>query len=268
MINKNEEFNRIIKKIENEKFIVYGAGGHGKKFVKAIIKRGCYNNFVGYAVTKSQEMDKQISEISDVCRNQLVIIAAHEKNAKQMEKKLLDLGFQNYINIYPYMTELYWGTPYLVDKLVNVEKVVAESRFINYRIALYAGIDSVIKKNEYGEDIYLKTLQLTSDKETARIRWEAFQKRIDRYEKKHEIEKYNIQIDPENKYILDGTHRLMLAYYFKIPQIKSDFFRVSMQERDDFYNDSIYEDDVFLKHFTLDEQSYINEIKKRIHNIG
>ena len=251
--------------LENEKFIVYGAGGYGQKFVKAVYKMGLGNHFLGYAVTHKKEGDASaICEIHQVHRKQLIVIAAHNKNSKQMEQTLNELGFEHYISIYPYLTELFWGQPYEIGVELDVRMLVQKSRDVNYCAALYCAIDYVMGNNTGGKDLYIRTMMLMSDKETAYGRWKHFAERVATYRQSKIPEQYDIKVDPGYCCILDGFHRLMLAYYFDFTTILADLYRIDVQEYEEFYSRSTYKDKEFYSILNKNEKRMIEDFKVKI----
>ena len=253
----------IIETLKKEMFYIYGAGGHGKKFLKSVEKLGLINNFIGFTVTLSDDMEENVLEIDKVSRENLIVIAAHDRNARIMENNLIKLGFKNYINIYKNMTELYWGEPDEKSVMVSTDALVRRTKKINYLCALYAAIEYHNGNNLEGKNIYLKTLGLSSDVQTAKSRWENFETRIDRYRDIREPENFEIKIDYDKGLILDGSHRLILAKYYDIKLILADIFHIDPNEYESYYRDNIY-GECFFNNFNGKEKKLLIDIKKEL----
>ena len=110
---KETSYEELINSIRNNHFVVYGAGSHADKFLQILKHLGFEDNYLYSAVTRKDKDDKaELRLIHEVDRNKLIMIAAHDKNAKQMEQTLKELGFRNYYLIYPHLIELVCGLPY------------------------------------------------------------------------------------------------------------------------------------------------------------
>lgn len=257
----------IIKQIREKKFYIYGAGGHGKKLLKCIKKMGLLENFKGFVVTDNSTLESNgVGCVDDIDRNATILIAAHITNSKNMESYLYEHGFKNYYVTYHVLQELYWGMPNEHNIKVNCHKVISGCKKIYYLCAIYSAIDFFMGKNQCGESIYLKTMRLTSDEETAYNRWRNFQRRIAQYvEENNPIdERYPILTDLKGEYVLDGAHRLMLAFYFEQGEIYANRYSISHEEYEEFYNDSIYEKENFFPHFNGLEITCLDSILSKL----
>lgn len=86
----------------NNRIVLYGAGGIGKKVYKYVEKLGCVKKILCFAVTyETQDQEKilniPIKRIDDcLSEDTLVVISANEENQSQMQSKLDELKFDNY----------------------------------------------------------------------------------------------------------------------------------------------------------------------------
>ena len=256
-------YGQIIDKLKENKFVVYGAGGHGKKFVQAITNIGLSKNFMGYAVTDNKN-NQDIKTIYEVDKEQLIIIAAHNVNSKQMETILKENGFQNYEIIYPYLIELCCGIPIKKNVMLNIKEFVANCYSANYLAIIYLAIDCVLGNNKFGKDLYIKMFEVTSDKQTAYKRWEALKARIINYKNSKEIEKYNVKINFRQKYILDGAHRIMMAFYFGVDNLLADDYEMDRKEYNAIFQQDLFYDENILNIFSSQECEILKNVKEKV----
>ena len=252
----------IINIIRNNCFIVYGAGAHAQKFLNILKKQGIENNCLNIVI--SARNHEKYGCIEDIDREKIIVIAAHDKNSKEMQNNLKRLGFKNYITIYPYMTEICYGMPYATNEIVRVNDLVKSCKYGNYLAIYYLAVQCANGENSYGKQLYLKVLGLSSEIKTAHERWNGLISRAAEYKKNGKPESYNIKINPEQKYILDGFHRVALARYFNVDYLYADFFATDIN----FYNEmtfkSMWTDLDIKNYFTEEEVEKIIFVRKNI----
>lgn len=254
-----ETYEQILDKIKKNKFVVYGAGGHGQKFVKAIAQMGYENNFAGFAVTECQTKDADgIREIKNIDRNHFVVIAAHDRNSVQMEDTLKRLGFTQYVSIYPYLIDFCCGTSYLKNQTVCVEDIFRDclSRhclYSAYPIVVYLAIDYIMGENNVGKNLYFKLIGNYAKEKTSYQRWDALVERTRNYNMNRLPEPFAVRVNPVQKYVLDGYHRIVLSRYFGIKNILADFYDTDF----DRYRDMFWGTDDLINLFTKEEADII-----------
>lgn len=257
-------YSEVVAKISTQEFYIYGAGGYGKKVEKAIRKMGLQDNFLGYAVTVKKDSDNPLLlEIADVDPKKLIIIATHYVNSKQMENILIDLKIDNYIFIYPYLTELSLGLPYETFVKFNTRKLVSEYTHLNFCAVLYLAIESIINDTELGKKLYIKMTMIKSNEQTALLRWKNLVYRVNLY-KNGGMEEYPIQVSTDYKIVLDGAHRLMLAYYFEMPEILADLYHVNEEDYAKFDNGEVYKNNFFYTLLDEQEIEQLENAKRKI----
>lgn len=256
-----ETYEQILNKIQCNKFVVYGAGGHGQKFVKAITQMGYGKNFMGFAVTQRQRDDPDgIKEIQLIDRNCFVVIAAHDRNSVQMEETIKSLGFTQYVLIYPYLIELCCGTPYLKSQTVCVEDIFQDclkrhTFYSAYPVVIYLAVDSIMGRNRVGKNLYLKLIGKYAKEKTSYQRWDALVERTKNYHINRLPEPFMIKINPIQGYVLDGYHRIVLSEYFGITELLADFYDTDF----DTYRDMFWGKDNLMDMFTEKEADIIWE---------
>lgn len=258
------ECQKIIDRLSREKYIVYGAGGHADKFVKAMEKKGIAHNFLGYAISSGKIQKNNCKYIEEVDREHLVVVAAHDKNSSEMEQNLIRLGFENYMLIYPYMTELCFGSPYKTDVFVEIDEFLKTCRYGNYLAIYYLAVACADGKNDFGDKLYLRVMGLSSEEKTAANRWEAMIKRTWNYRNKQEIEDFPVKLNVQQKYILDGFHRMALAKYFGIDKLRADLFSTELDDYNSMTFQNMWLDEDLNHYFSEDEKKQIIRVRKEI----
>ncbi len=259
-------YEQILDKIKSNKFVVYGAGGHGKKFVKAITQMGYENNFAGFVVTERQESDPiGIKEIKNIDRNCFVVIAAHDRNSLQIEDTLKHLGFAQYVSIYSYLIDFCCGTPYLKNQIECVEEIFQDCLqkycfYAPYPVVVYLAIDYIMERNSVGKNLYLKLIGNYAKEKTSYLRWNALVERTMNYKINREPESFSIKINPKERYVLDGYHRIVLSKYFGITDILADFYDMEF----DKYRDMFWGNDNLINLFTKEEADIILRTGKQL----
>ena len=262
-INTYEE---IINSVSKEKFIVYGKGAHADKFLHFIRRLGFGDNYL-YSVVSRKRENTNDCLIQNVNRNQLVIVAAHDKNSKEMEQTLKELGFKNYYLIYPHLIEFGCGLPYKKNVDMNVSEFLKDCLYGNYLSIIYLAIDDIVNSNGIGCDLYIKYMNIYSHPDTSKKRLETLVDRVSHISECYEPEPYNIKVNPKECFLLDGSHRTILAKYFGIDILKADLYDISFEQYDLFYGGGVYlSDEALSKYFCQDECELI--INTRINKLG
>lgn len=258
------EYEKILDKLAKEKFIVYGTGGHADKFVKAIRRKGIHSNILGFAVSSNNQLNDNCECIEDINKERLIVIAAHDKNSREMEQNLIRLGFKNYVLVYPYMTEICFGSPYETDVMLDIDEFMKECSYGNYLAIYYLAVECADGKNDFGDKLYLKVMKLSSEEETANRRWDSMISRTQSYRKNCKAEDFPIKVNIRQKYILDGFHRMALAKYFGIKKLKSDLFDTDLNYYNSMTFRSMWADDDLNSYFLEKEKEQIIRVRKEI----
>lgn len=229
------DFNEFINLIENNDIYIYGNGYVGKMFYNALRQKGLKKNVLSFIKTnidnESCVDDITINTIYNekIKKNALICVAVHESNVEEIEEILCKLGFENYIWIYPFLFNLMFGLPVEIDKEVDIKSII-KANISDYRLAVrYLAIENYYKKNNYGYDVYIKSMCLHTSYITAKKRLLRFIDLIEEWEKNGYEEFYGICIS-RDKIILDGIHRFALACYWKMNKIKCDMYPIEGYE--------------------------------------
>ena len=245
-------YNDIIKTVSSSPYVIYGAGSFGKRFLGCMQRMGLDACFKGFAVTKADETQKDLVSIESVDRSTYIVIASHNESAKEMERLVRELGFEKYVLLFPYLQEFELGLPIRYDETIDVEALVEKlsRRFSNNMTVYLLAMDSTMQDNISGKELYIRLMDaLSSSHETSVKRYEQLKLRCMAYSKgDHSREDYNIKVNSDKNLVVDGLHRLMMAYYFGRKELKADIY--NFDENDKALSRFVYVNDHTDEFFT------------------
>lgn len=255
----SREVDEILGRLSKEKYVVYGAGRFGHKFMKIMSKHGLDKNFLQFVTTEGDYKNGLLS-LEDIRKDCLIIVAVHEENAFQMEIILKQKGYRNYISIYPYFTELCCGEPIKKGVIYKTKDIVRKCYARNYIAIIKLAIDNIIGKNEVGKKLYIQMMQLTSDRNTAYKRWNALERMTMDFSKGI-IKPFIIEVLGEPLVVIDGHHRVMLSDCFEIGIVMADVYSVDMAWFDEIYHQTVYSDENISKIFAKTDFNLIKAVE-------
>lgn len=216
----------IINLIQTNNFVIYGNGYVGKRFQKQIMRLGCSDHIAAIAVTniESNIHDWQIKCISDIPKEQLVFIAAHDAVASEMKNYLDNAGFKNYVWIYPYLFEMELGFPIKKNVPIGVNELLAEIRDVYMPAIYYLSMKDYCNNNIYNGDFYIRMSTYYTTLRTGEKRWARFRDAIDKCKKVGFSQDFSLKVD-EKYFLIDGLHRLVMAKYFGKDELLCDVYQ-------------------------------------------
>ena len=212
--------------LEKKEFVIYGTGHVAQKFLKVIQKEHLDKNLKCFAVSFGEKEPIEgiaVKNIREIEKDSLVCIAVHNSLLNEMTGTLQDVGIDHYVWIYPYLYELLLGEPIKTDVKIKVDDIIRTCGD-DYRIAIRcAAIDHYCGKNTNGFDWYMKSQALHCSMKTAEERLRRFCKLISDWQRLGYDESKRILIN-DNYEIIDGNHRVALAWYYGQEEIKCEIF--------------------------------------------
>ena len=256
--------NTLCEKMKKEKYYIYGTGFVAERFVEVIKDWNLCGNFEGFITTDGKEEKYKGQKVISIltaeteAMDSLICIAVHESNAIDIKKKLQEKGLNNSVWIYPLIFDLWYGTPIVKSVPFNINKIL-DSCADDYRIPVrLLAIENYFKKNNVGYSIYKKAIALHSSVETADKRLIRFIDLISSWDKHGYDTTSVIKIDQDNN-VFDGVHRLALAYYFEIKEIRCDIY--STKGKREYINDEVKltEDIISKIDFSKEEKKVLDD---------
>lgn len=220
----------FLQYISNKKIMIYGTGYVALNFLEALQKRGLDNRIQGFVVSKKSWEQRDIKgfpikEIDEIfVSNEIVIcIAVHESIKAEVESILLQKGFLHYLWIYPCLYHLYYGDPVKEREWVNIRELIPRDSD-RYKVALrWAALEDYYGNCPQGFYLYRKAMALHANMRTVEAREAGFRKLIQNFDEFGYDSEKQIAINEEYE-IIDGEHRLTIAFYHGMQKIKCKIY--------------------------------------------
>lgn len=224
----------LLKEIQNGQSVIYGTGYAAENFFKALQIRGVAERVKYFAQTDTGNGKRIFNNLKIISVDELaemkgmfVCLAVHEAIRDEIIKIFQERGITNFVWVHPNIYELAFGTPIKYDTDIKIRDIVCRQENENYYFAVrYLAIEEYFKKNDYGYKVYLQAMRLQCEEKTAYRRLEKFCELIGNWAGVGYQTNSPILID-ENYRLIDGTHRICLALYFKQEIIKGIIFPAS-----------------------------------------
>ena len=220
---------------QNENIVIYGAGSIAQRFYGDLVKKGLDYKVIGFGVTKSMEysgvMGKPVKGILEYPKEYGIAIAVHNVIYDEMRLYLEHHEYSKYYWVFPELFDFHYGKPVVKDALINVRKLVKSIENSYSHVVYLLAIEEVATgNNSVGIGLYNKYMRSFCNKSTADKRKESFINRINNYLADDSIEQFNIKVNSKRTFVLDGAHRLMLAYFFQKETIGADVYETQDEE--------------------------------------
>lgn len=233
---------QLLNEIEETEFYIFGTGFVAERFFEIIKTRNLDENINSFITSQpssscfKEKRVKAIDELTEVEKEQLVCIAVHESIVEEIISELKEKGYKKFVWVYPIIFDLWYGEPVRKNILVLTNDILRTCTN-DYRITIRElVIEEYYGKNKIGYNLYKKLQEVHSSKYTAEKRLEAFIRLIDSWHNIGYKQGSVLKID-ENYEIFDGVHRLALAYYHKLQEIRCDIY--STKGKETYINDEI-----------------------------
>lgn len=254
--------------LENE-IAIYGAGYVAERFYKTLQERKLDVN-VKYFVTTNGG-GQSFCELPIISINQLqdgermlICLAVHEAIKDEIIELLHEKNITNYVWIYPFQYDLLLGEPIYRNVKIPIADLVKRG-CEDYRLAIrYLAIEQYYGKNEIGYDMYVRGTALSCNYNTAQARLDKFVTLIKSWKVMGYDETKPICI-LENKDIIDGTHRLLVAIYEQ-----QEFIVCNIYGRPTngcgVHNEvgKLTKESVYKANFTIEEITLLERINQKI----
>ncbi len=221
-----EEWNRLLK---NESSIyIYGAGKYGKKIFRQLKWEGKEEYVKGFLVSdvaKNPEMveEKPVIHIRDLKEmNGLILIAVSDRYQDEIIKLLEESGFTKFVNAYKYTFLEYEDEDSLdiIDVWELFGKQYDAGKFCRFDVIVrLLAAEAYFGENDFGMSLYRKMQDARVRSGYADIAEERFRCLLKCWNEKGYDADSPIIVD-KNFRLIDGSHRLALALYFKLTYVK------------------------------------------------
>ena len=230
-ITLEEEWNKIIE--SNQFIYIYGAGKIGKKILHLIEKtKDSDSKFKGFLVSDLIGNPSTINNFpvmvpeSVFDRTSLILVSVTDIYQEAIVESLKKMAFTNIIIAYKYsFIDNDETSPFCETMKVGTNELLLsqyrEKHFNRYDVIVrLLAIEQYYGKNNNGFDLYVKMQNnRICDDSYGRISLQRFIKLIQSYEKNGYDDNSELIVDDKLQ-LLDGSHRLALAVYFGITQLR------------------------------------------------
>lgn len=217
----------ILERIKKEEFYIYGNGTVARRLYLLLKQRDLLDTFKGFVVTKIESMDDNgVYCIDDnlMNYNRLFLLAVHDVYRNPIENELIKRGVCNYIWVYNYMFELELGKPMVYDYVVSPEEAIVLLKDKIVPAVFYAMVDEACSGGKHGRDLYVKYQSYYTTSQTAEKRADFFAEKIEKHKNGMAVNIEPVLFDEHMSQCIDGNHRLVLAFYFNIKEIKCNLY--------------------------------------------
>ncbi len=255
-VRTSEELLNIIRHSE---IAVYGTGFVAERFSQSLDKIDLGEKIAYYIETNPSRdvyRGKRIVSLENCRQNQekkMICVAVHEANKDGIIKELEQAGIVDYIWIYPFVHELYFGRPIATNVKVPVS-IILDKVNGDYRIPVrLLAIEEYYGRNDVGYSVYKKAQSLHCDEQTAERRLDKYIELIKSWEKNGYDADSRIKITDKND-VFDGVHRLALACYHGMDFIYCDVYEADKSRS--FINDEVKITQELIKTVGLSDKEY------------
>lgn len=267
----NYDYANVCDIIEHEEILIYGTGAVAQRLIQILKRKSCWSNVKGFVVScmtgqQNNLENKPVKAIDEVSNENTILIAVHVVLKDEIEARLRALNFKKFVWIYPYLFDLEFGIPKQRNVVIDVEETVKNLYGIYTHAIYYMAIDCYLHKNDDGKKIYIKLMNIFNDPQTSIKRWDNFVEQINVCEREGFKQEHNIKLAETKDVLIDGGHRLILAYYFGVKKINADLYDCDMKHYIEFSGRIPLTDERLEQNFDIEEikkiKEYYNKTKK------
>lgn len=265
-----ENASELLAYLRRHEIIICGVGNVALRFYRLLEEYEISNNVIAFARTKTEEEleidGKKVISFDEMKESESVVacLAVHDINRSSMEMELKRYKIRNVVWIYPYLYQLFFGSPLQEQVALSVNKIVRVQS--NYGVAIRSlAIDDYYGRNAKGFDIYLRAMQLSCEYETAKRRLNNFCRLIENWDKYGYDETKRIWIDDKYR-VFDGMHRLSLAKYHNQREINCDIYEGRLKRNDWMGNNTLMEKEAVKCAFSEAELQLIEKTYQKLIN--
>ena len=227
-VKKPMEIMDVLHLIKTRQFVIYGNGYIARRFYNIIKNLGLEHNVLNVAISEANPDDigvdgKFLCSIKDIGRDAFIVLAVHDAVADEMKRTLIELGFSDYIWIYPYLIELEIGSPIKSNCSIPTDALIRCLPNAYAWAIYYLTLKDYVDKDLYHGSLYIKFASLYITSEMAFNRWERYRRRIEEHLCHGYYQDYNVKINEEYD-LIDGSHRLVLAKFFHAKIVYADIY--------------------------------------------
>ncbi|SKB66226.1 hypothetical protein SAMN06296386_103250 [Lachnospiraceae bacterium] len=259
----------LLTEMSRNKVMIYGAGYTARRVYKAVCEHGLKKNVLCYITSKESE-EKEIDglEIVPVDRikndpRTMICIAVHESIRDEIIGLLQARGFTEYVWVYPFLYGLILGEPIQKNVHIPLRDIWRAARNTYSAAFRYLAAEQYYGLRDDGYEIYIRGLSIFNSEETSKKRLEKYIELLKSWDENGYDESRTVSL-MEDKYPIDGTHRIAIAMIKKMDYIVCDVYP-SSKTIEEVHGDASFSKDRALE-MGLDEDTIriLEETNRRI----
>ena len=203
----------LLEAIASRGAVVFGTGYVANTLFWALDARGLWGKVRACIVSSTPEPGTTfhgtpVLRAQDTAlHGEILCLAVHETLAGEILAHVPPSLVDDTVWAYPLLPELVYGKP-LRREDIDVARLVRSQGDDHHWLAVRA---LVLENPQVGEGVYLKTQQLHCSPNTARVRLDAFRELARSFDERGFDKDRPLLVD-ENLHVIDGLHRLVLAW--------------------------------------------------------
>lgn len=227
-----DNIGQLIELLEKRRIVVYGSGYIATVFFESLKKHGLEKNIACFVVSDiALNADRtfegfeirQISEIN-VTEDMIVCIAVHESFVGEIESVLKQNEVANYVWIYPFLFDLYYGNPVMSGEWIAMEQLLPKDEERYALTVRWAAVADYYGKCPNGFMWYKRAMTSLHNAPAAEARIKIFKHLIHTWGENGYDGEHEIAVN-EDYEVLDGEHRMAVALYHGEKMIKCRIYR-------------------------------------------
>lgn len=215
----------------SKNIVIYGAGFIAGEFWNILQKLNYEEKVSGVVVTDLKRTEVKFGPFevesiqnAPISPEALICIAVHESSLASILDVLEEKGLSNSVWISPEtLVELQIGKVVSSSKELSIDDIIKANHSYVFAIR-YLAVEEFAKQSIGGIQIYRKYISYFSSEESAQLRIERFFNLYKDWSLNGYDSSQAIIVD-ENLQVLDGTHRVTLAFFFKQNKIYADIYK-------------------------------------------
>ena len=210
----------FLQALGEKRILFYGCGFAAEMFYRGLAEQNLLDRVDGVVVTgpagNREFHGFKVTAYKDTdTAGKLICLAVHNSIRNEIRLKPGDTG----VSVYPFLYELLYGKC-LEERLSGVEEILfRQPRENNWITLRYCGVRGLEEDSSRLTELYVRGQAMHSSRETARKRLEEMKRLLRSVKDRGLSPDYPILVD-ENCRIIDGLHRLAIARYLGIGEIR------------------------------------------------
>ena len=218
----------LLERVAERGAVVYGTGFVAGELADVLEERGlagALQEFVTSVEPASGERfrGRPVRYIGELVPDdgRLVLVATHESSLPAIRTRLEQLGWSQWAWAYPQLRELAFGAPLYRERLAVADVIAAQDPDWHWLAVRELGVRCVLEGSDAAGELYVRAMAVHASESTARRRLAMLAELAPSVQAEGLRPDCPIVVD-ERLRIVDGLHRVALAWHLGIEQVVAD----------------------------------------------